>query len=180
MKRRTYKPLTWAQFWFGLWVITMYSLYAECAKADDITLSWTNPTATVVESPGPAYTNPGGTRIWQLVADIPDPDQAITSYVIPAMKPGSYTYIATSYDDQGVESDVSGKAEKTVDVFGVVDTRAYIVAKIPSGFLLLVVGTVPLGTACNPNTEVNGFNSVDPSTVTYTGAQDVLVVAKCG
>ena len=60
------------------------------------------------------------------------------------------------------------------------DTRAYIVAKIPSGFLLLVVGTVPLGTACNPDTEVNGYNSVPVSAVTFTGAQDVIVVAKCG
>lgn len=48
MKNR--KPLTWAQFWFGLFVIAMYSLWSE-SRADDVTLSWTNPTATVVESP---------------------------------------------------------------------------------------------------------------------------------
>jgi hypothetical protein len=179
MKKR--RHLTWAEFWFFLFVVAMISLaFPPPAKADDITLSWTNPTDTVVESPGPAYTNPGGTRIWQLVAEIPDPEQAITSYVIPGMKPGTYQYVATTYDDQGVESRVSGKAEKVVTDFGVVDERVYIVAKITGNFLLLVVGTAPLGTPCNPDIEVNGMNAIPIDEVTFTGARDVIVVAKCG
>jgi hypothetical protein len=30
MKNR--KPLTWAQFWFGMWVIAMYSIYAQAIQ----------------------------------------------------------------------------------------------------------------------------------------------------
>lgn len=164
-----------------MFVVALISIaFPLPSKADNVSLSWTNPDMTEQCSPGTTYTNPGGTRIWQLVADIPDPEQAITSYVIPGMKPGTYQYVATTYDDQGVESRVSGKAEKVVTDFGVVDQRVYIVAKIPGNFLLLVVGTAPLGTPCNPNIEVNGMNAIPIDEVIFTGARDVIVVAKCG
>jgi len=161
------------------YLLTAIMLFGA-ASADDITLNWTNPDQNEQCVDGGVYDNPGGTSIWQLIVDIPDPDQSITSYVIPDMKPGVYTYIATAYNDQQNRSRVSGSATKTVDIFSVIDERAYIVAKINGGFLLLVVGTVPLGTACNPTTEVNGMNAVPASQVTFTGAQDVVVVAKCG
>lgn len=188
------KSLTWAQFWFVMWLIAMIGLLFPVAEAEDVTLSWTNPTGTEITSPGPAYTNPGGTRIWQLIAEIPDPTQSIDTYTIPALKPGSYDFAATSYDDTGVESRITGKATKVVTDWTVIDTRARIVAKTTNSVILSVVGTVPLGTACDVNIEIRGpvfgddgitienrtFYAIDPTSVTYTGVEDVLVVAECG
>lgn len=145
------------------------------AKAEDISLNWENPTQqeTCTDS---GTTTIDGINIWQLVATI---DSPASSYVISAAKPGSYTYAATAFNAEG-ESRLSGKTTKTVVSFGVVDERAYIVAKISGKFLLLVVGTVPLGTPCDVDTEVNGMNAVPIDQVTFTGARDILVVASCG
>lgn len=170
------KPLTWAQFWFIMWVIALISIaFPTNSSADDITLSWTNPTNQETCTDGGATTI-DGINIWQKIATI---DAPATEYVIPDKKPGVYTYGATAFNADG-ESRLSGVVEKTVTAFSVVDERAYIVAKTNGRFLLLVVGTVPLGTSCDPDTEVNGYNSVPIESVTFTGAQDVIVVAKCG
>ena len=173
---RSRRDLTWAQFWFFVALILFLSLaFPPKAKAEDVTLSWTNPTEAE------SCTNAGsttidGVNIWQLVGTIPS---ANTTYTITAVKPGSYTYAATAFNSDG-ESRLSGVTTKDVVGFAVVDTRAYIVAKIPGRFLLLVVGNVPLGTACDPDVEVNGMNVVPVDQVTFTGAHDVVVVAKCG
>jgi len=154
---------------------------ASPALAGDVTLSWTNPDMTEQCVAGTAYTNPGGTRLWQLVAEIPDPTQSISTYTIPAMVPGTYDYVATTYDDQGVESRVSGKAQKIVTEFVTTDTKAYYIIQQPNLFLAVVVGSVPLGTACNPDQSVNGLYSVPQSEVTFTGtSQPLVVVAQCG
>lgn len=172
------RHLTWSEFWFIMWVIAIISLAmlpADYACAEDITLTWTNPTQqeTCTEA---GATTIDGINIWQKVATI---DSPATEYVIPAMKPGTYTYGATAFNADG-ESRLSGVVEKVVEGFTVVDERAYIVAKTAGRFLLLVVGTVPLGTPCDTETEVNGFNAVPVDAVTFTGVEDVIVVAECG
>lgn len=173
MKRR---ELTWAQFWFIMWLIAIIGIaFPVESRADDINLTWTNPTSqeTCTDS-GP--TTIDGVHIWQLVATTEAP---VTSYTIPNMKPGVYIYGATAFNASG-ESRLSGVVEKTVAGYSVIDERAYIVAKTNGRFLLLVVGTVPIGTPCDTGTEVNGLNSVPIESVTFTGARDVIVVAKCG
>ena len=140
-------------------------------------LSWTNP---VQNEDGTTLTDLAGIKIWQLVGQTDNPD--ISSYVISGKKPGDYTYMATAYTtaDPPVESKISNQVTKTATGFSVTDTRAYIVAKTNNAFLLLVVGTVPLGTPCDPDTEVNGKNAVPVDQVTFTGVEDILVVAQCG
>ncbi len=160
------------------WVALVLLMPVATAVADDIMLTWTNPDRTFTMTDAGAYTNPGGTKIYMEVADTADAD--IQSFVIPNMKPGTYKFVSVSYDDQGVASPVSNEAEKTVTSFVTIDPAVYIVAKIPGNFLLLVVGTVPLGTPCNPSVEVNGHYSVPSDQVTWTGAHDVIAVAKCG
>lgn len=158
-----------------MFVIAMISLfYAPPSQADDVTLTWTNPTEQEQCTPAGATTI-DGVHIWQLIATIP----TLETHIISAMKPGSYTYAATAFNSDG-ESRLSGVAEKTVTGFSVIDERVYIVAKIPGRFLFLVVGTVPLGTACDVDVSVGVYNAVDPDEVTFTGAQDVVVVAQCG
>lgn len=173
------RHLTLKEFLIFMVVILLIGwFFPPPAQSDDVTLSWTVPTGSEACTPDPAPADVAEYRIFQLVATITDP--SATSHVIPGLKPGDYTYISTSVRSDGAESRISNETTKTIDSFSVVDTRAYIVAKIPSGFLLLVVGTVPLGTACDPDTEVNGKNAVPVSAVTFTGAQDVIVVAECG
>ena len=144
------------------------------AQAEDVVLSWTNPTSQETCTDA-GSTTIDGVHIWQLIDTIP----TLETLTIPALKPGSYTYAASAFNTDG-ESRLSGVTTKDVTGFVVVDERAYIVAKLPSRFLLLVVGTVPLGTACDVDAEVNGFNAVPVSEVVFTGARDVIVVAKCG
>lgn len=157
-------------------MIALFLFLTVEVLADEITLTWTNP---VENEDGTPLDNLAGVRLWQLVADVTDSSE---EYVISGLPPGDYTYIATAYtdDDPPVESRISNSASKTTGPLTVIDTTAKIVAKTPSGFLLLVVGTVPLGTVCDSNTEVNGHNGVDPDAVTFTGARDVIVVARCG
>lgn len=161
-------------------LLCLLALIVSAAQAEDLTISWENPTTVEQCSTAGPYTDPGGTRIWQMVAELPDPAQTLTETTLTGLKPGTYNFVATSYTAAGEESRVTNKTEHTVTNFVVVDDRAYIVAKVNERFLLLVVGTVPLGTACDPSTEVNGYNSVPVDQVTFTGAQDVIVVAQCG
>jgi hypothetical protein len=117
-------------------------------------------------------------KIWQLVAYIEDP--TTESFVIPDLKPGTYTFTVSAVTSTGAESRLSTEADKEITEFVVTDTAVKIVAKIPGDVLLLVVGTVPLGTPCDPEVEVKGHYAVPTDQVTWTGAQDILAVAQCG
>lgn len=62
----------------------------------------------------------------------------------------------------------------------VIATTAYMELRVPNGFSFLAVGTVPLGTPCDPNQRVNFFNVVDRALVHFTGTiQPQAVVAAC-
>ena len=189
------RSLTWAQFWFLLFIVALISLaFPPPVSAEDITLSWTNPTQTEDCTNAGPFGNPGGTRIWQLVVDIPDPDQSITEWVIENQKPGIYKYVGTSYDDTGVGSRISGEAEKTVTEWVTIDTRVRAVFSTANNVILPIVGTVPLGTQCNVNVSITGpvfdddgitiitkeFYSVDSAEATFDGQDVPLVVAECG
>ena len=149
--------------------------------AGDVTLTWTNPTGTEECIPGGAYTNPGGTKLYHLIADIPDPTQSVTSHTLTGLKPGTYEYVSTAYDDAGVMSRVSSSATKDVTEFVTTATLVYYPVAQPNSVLMLGIGSVPLGTPCNPDIEVNGHYVIDRALVTWAGtAEPLLVVAQCG
>ena len=156
-------------------------LFVKVSRAEDVPLSWTNPTGTEECVAGPQLTNLAGTRIWQLVADIPDP--SATSFVLPAMPPGTYSYVATSYDTDGDESRVSGRATKTVESFtAAAGNTVYQVVTINNGFWLLPIGTVTADTACIVEQTVNGKYAIPNTSVTWSQgatARPVLVVTDC-
>lgn len=61
-----------------------------------------------------------------------------------------------------------------------VATTVYMELQTPNGFGFLAVGTVPLGTPCNPNQRVNNFNVVPRELVTWTGKiQRLAALAAC-
>ena len=49
-------------------------------------------------------------------------------------------------------------------------TTVFMELQVQDGFSFLAVGTVPLGTPCDPNQRVNNFNVVPASAVTWTGS----------
>jgi hypothetical protein len=173
-KHLTKKDLPWVILLL-LGVTVLGFIFPNESKAEDVILNWTNPTEQE-ECTNAGPTTIDGVNVWQLVGTAPS---AETTYTIPGMKPGIYTYAATAYNSDG-ESRLSGVTEKTVTEWVTIATQAKIVAKINGDFLLLVVGTVPLGTPCNPNVTVNGHYAIPKEAVTFTGAEDVIVVAQCG
>ena len=151
----------------------------EPLHAGETTLTWTNPTGQEQCTDAGPLTNLAGTRIYQLIAEVDDP--TATTYTVTGLKGGDYTFVATSYTDEGATSRLSGEASKAVAALTVIDERAYVVAKIKNGFLLTVAGTVPLGTACNEASSVNGKYVVPVDSVNWSATvRDVMVVAECG
>lgn len=51
-----------------------------------------------------------------------------------------------------------------------VATTVYMELQVKDGFSFLAVGTIPLGTPCDPTQRVNNFNVVPSSAVTWTGS----------
>ena len=150
-------------------------------QAEEITLSWTNPTETFNMTPAGAYTNPGGTKIYLEVADLTD--ATATTITLPPYKPGTYRFVAVSYDDQGVASPVSSPAEKVVTSFrALAGSTVHQVVTINNGLWLIPIGTVAADTECIPDQQVNGMYAVPVASVTWnsgTTARPPLVVAAC-
>lgn len=146
--------------------------------AADITISWTAPDGQEQCSAATGPPDLAGYRILEVVATIDDP--AVTSYVIAAQLPGDYTYLSTAIDTDGNESRLSNEAIKTVTTFQVSNETAYTMARIENAFILLPIGTVPIGTDCDVNQSVNGKYVVHVDNVTWTSSNEAyVVVADC-
>lgn len=162
------------------------SLFPVGVLAEGVTISWSNPDRTFNMVDAGPYTNPAGTKIYLEVANIID--SAAETVVLPDMKPGMYRFVAVSYDDKGESSPVSSAAEKVVTEWAVTNIVVKIVSKVPGGFLLLGVGTVPLGTPCDVTEELKGHYAIpqdavvwsDPARNAGTSPLPLVVVAKCG
>jgi hypothetical protein len=153
--------------------------FAELVRAEDTTLTWTNPTGgEECVAAGPITL--AKTQIWQLIGETDSPDA--TSYVIEGLMPGVYTYAATAVDDTGRVSRLSGTTEKTIVSYSApAGSTAYQVVSISGGFWLLPVGTLNDDTECNVDQSVNGKYAVPLTAVTMTNptSQPLVVVADC-
>lgn len=167
-------------------VIWFLCIAAPLVFAGDITLTYSKPTSGEITTPASLTSPIASYRIWELVATVNDPDQL--SVTLPKKKPGEYQYYATSIDEAGAESRMSGVATKTVTEWVTTSIVVSIVAKVNGDFLLLGVGTTPLGTPCNLDVSVNGryavpFDNIvwsDPARNDGTAELPLLVVAECG
>jgi hypothetical protein len=102
-------------------------------------------------------------------------------------------YTATATDAEDSESAPSNIAEYRVTFITLPtepnpplmvgsDLTAFTVVKQDNRFLLLPIGTVPTGTACDPTQSVNSHNVVPVESVDWTsetGSRPLVVVAKC-
>jgi hypothetical protein len=94
-----------------------YSIAVEQTSLGSATLSWVAPTR---RDDGTALTNLAGYRIrygtspgsYPNQLQIPNP--GITTFVVENLPPGTYYFVATAYDSNGVESDFSGVVSKTI------------------------------------------------------------------
>ncbi len=146
--------------------------------AGDVSITWLQPQNNEDCTIGAPLTDLAGYRVYREILDIPDP--AILSFTDSGLLPGDYSYAVTAYNTAGAESRPVRYTE-TVSTFAVSETTAYIVVKIANSFLLLVAGTVPLGTTCDETQSINGHYAVPVSAVTITGTvEPLVVVAKCG
>ncbi len=153
-------------------------LFTVPAAAGDITLRWNAPTSTQICQPGPPPQNLAGYRIYELVAEINDPDAV--EYVVEGKLPGDHSYVATAFTTINQESALSAATTKTVEAFETVGGPVWDVIKRPDQFLLLVVGNVPAGTACDPEQSVAGKYVVPFDAVNWTGTvRPPVVVADC-
>lgn len=168
-------------FFIAAVLIVAWLVFLEPAEADDVTLTWTNPTGTEECTAGPPLTNHAGTRIWQLVTEINDPN--VETYTIPAMPPGTYEYVGTAFDENGVGSRISGTTTKTVETFiAPAGSAVYQPVSINSGFWFIPMGTVTVDTDCDASQRANDYYRVPTDQVTWNDGVDarpVFVVAAC-
>ena len=160
-------------------IVLLLILLASPVYAGDVSLSWTPPVRQQSCVDAGELTNLAGFRLYVMVADIADP--VTDTITFPDLKAGEYRYVATAYTDAGVESNISNSTLETVDTFVVKEETAYYVIQQPGRFIMLPIGTVPLGTSCDQDQEINKHFAVPRDSVTYTGtARPYVVVAKCG
>lgn len=97
--------------------LTPFSLAVVQLATGSATVSWTSPTAN---TNGSALTNLAGHRIYYgtdtasltEVANVPG--AGITSHVVSNLTPGTWYFVVRAYNADGVESDSSGVASKTI------------------------------------------------------------------
>jgi hypothetical protein len=115
-----------------------------------------------------------------VVVNINDP--TARSARIQPLTNGTYYFLIAAINQAGAISYFTGPVSKTITVNPVLSTTApqvYNVVKKTNGFVLVVVGTVPLNTPCIVSQSVNGYYAVPTSAVTWTGVKSVVVVAQC-
>lgn len=116
-------------------------------------------------------------------------DPSALSHTVSGLVAGDWYFTATAYNLSDVESVYAVEVMKTAlptvvpnppTGLTVQDLVVYTVTKIENQFRLVVVGSVPVGTACDPTQSVNGHNAVPIDAVQWTGTvRDRVVVAKC-
>lgn len=71
-------------------------------------------------------------------------------------------------------------SEKSIDDYTVVNGTVLTVVKQVDKFILLPVGTIPIGTRCIPDQYINGYFAVPRDLVTWSGSiEPLVVVAEC-
>lgn len=126
------------------------------------------------------YPDPTGT-----VINITDP-LATSARIQPAVS-GTYYFMIGAVTVGGEVSYFTGPASKVVTAlpvsygFSTYETPVYNVVKKNDGFVMVVVGAVPLNTLCIKAQTINGYYAVPVAKVTsWTGTvRPIVVVAKC-
>jgi len=146
--------------------------------AAQVNMSWEQPTEQLVCTQSEPIQGLQGVRIWRLVAEIADP--AETEFVITGLGEGEYTFAATAYQADS-ESILTKQISTLVGAPQVINTAAKVPVRTSNAHILVVAGTVPLGTECLSDQTLNGHNIVPAVAVTWSGTvSSVTAYAECG
>jgi len=169
-------------------------------------LSW-DPVTTYTD--GSPLTSLGGYRIFKsdqsATLGLSTPIQVskdILTYTFENLTGTNY-FAVKSFDIENLESGYSNVVSKTIGektltasitaiikedepvppsapVLRVSEPTAYTIVKRPNAFVLLPVGTIPLGTTCMEEQSVNGYYAVPRELVVWSGSiKPDVVVAQC-
>jgi len=181
-------------------------LMPQSAEAGDVTLKWTNATentdgsliATDTSNPGALATT---TLYWGSCLADDNPAPPLLEMTVPTVVPGQaeeatviittpgrWCFVGVHANYAGSVSDYSNPVFKDVyDIpqppsnLVVTELMAYYVIQQVNKFILLPVGTVPAGTACDSTEYVNGYYVVPTDQVIWSGTiRPFVVVAQCG
>jgi hypothetical protein len=157
------------------------------ARAADVKINCAPPTTFIDGTPIPA----GTPMAFKLYAGSLLDTQPKCFFVRVGLAPNTYNYTATAVatvDGADTESDRSDPVQVVVPgtppppppVFATTSTVAYTVVSGNNRLAFLIVGSVPLGTPCDPQQVANGFNLVPWTSVTFDGpAKPHAVLAQC-
>jgi len=147
------------------------------ASAGEAALTWTAPTK---RCDGTALTNLAGYSLTYGQAQVPLP-LAPLAYTVTGLAPGTWWFSLAALDDKGERSEFITITKTVLPVdFKTSATVAYTLVKGVDKFVLLPVGTVPLGTQCDATNKVNGMHVVPRASVVWSGTiKPDVVVAQC-
>jgi len=181
----------------ALALLVLFAFAPLFAHATDITVDCTPPTKNTDGSniTGAITFNLYGALQGAPKVLLPPSPLATCHSVRQNVNPGTQCYEATAIVG-GTESDHSAESCKNVAVpkplppgapvltLSTTSTVAYGLAPSNDRLAFLIVGSVPLGTACLPDQHANGFNVIPRATVTYdkpyTAKTVPTVLALCG
>lgn len=175
-----------------LFFISISAQAQESEQLGSVTLVWIAPTENEDGSP---LTDLAGFMIyWGTESGVyPNSirieDPAKTTYLVENLPTGTYEFVATAFNAEGIESRFSDPTTRFVhagvrpappEALSVADLTVYTIVKQTNRFVLLPVGTVPIGTSCIPEQNINGMYVVNRDSVQWTGTvQPLVVVADC-
>lgn len=147
-------------------------------QAGEGALTWTAPTKRCDGTP---LTNLTGYSLTygQAQQDLP---LTPTNFTVRGLSPGVWWFSLAAVDANNERSEFI-TVSKTVapEDFKTIATDVFTIVKRTDRFVLLKVGTVPLGTVCIPDQTINGHYAVPRSAVTWSAlVRPDVVVAQCG
>lgn len=168
--------------------LAVIALMCSTAEATDIHITCTMPT---LNTDGTALTDLAGINLYGgrsteakrlLVEKSP-----VCDFTRLNVATGIQQYYVTALNSKGTESFPSTMVSQLVEdppppppPFVTVSTVAYMLVNGNDRLTFLIVGTVPLGTACDRAQSANGFNVVPRSAVTFDGpTKPTTVLGRC-
>jgi hypothetical protein len=159
----------------GILLLVLFGVFRN-VRAAETELTWTAPTQNCN---GTSLTDLTGYVLTYGQAQVPLPPAPL-SYTVKGLTPGVWWFSLAAVKGADSSEFVTVSATIGPEEFVTTDPTVYTVVKGVNRFLLLPVGTIPLGTVCYASNTVNGHYVVPRALVTWSGTvKPDVVVAKC-